>query len=1029
MAPFDIVEIYNKALEGWIAHTTPNSQDIFDKLALIGSFLLKFCHSITDVDVFPPYIRIAVNTRDLGNLPVGFPLSQAMPQMPSLQFLNFDGTPADVDREGSKYLLSHYYYLRRWMWIQFPWFALRYKFELDAMSEDKNRLDESNLRPSSEKLAESKGGSVSTAKSSKSEHMRGFWDLKRKDPSIVFDAYQKTKRSEIRSYNRLSSSLDLEEYPIVHFTPDSLHPARKLKPLHKYRRSLKATVEASKGVMFSAPSLRSLHHNTLFPSTARDLLNRHIDLLKGESDPFILAAAVARAGDTDIPADLNLYSEVQNIYTNDTEKYNDAVKETTVEEETEKLAKLRAIADRANFVVNERRALLDQLQAEYHNRNALDAETTSKLTSGEEAIESLEKKHEVVIAAVAEADHMNKGYLQVLLVCEQNPSHTKHHLAMVEQEVKLAKQQLIDLVKFRHNIYAEAAMSDIEGSKFINDQARYYQTMKESTLGKKDKQLQLKRELQLTMLRYGFQKEEIVGYVDFPDDDYADEVVRLRDAWKDIALQEYSGDHLTRARSFLTSSRAARLMDEQSEHSNATEESFVEVLPEAQLSWNSEIIIKEHQHAVSKTNSKSIDDLCKRYIEAQNFHASLTQQGAMAESKVVLLRAELTKLTNYYVDITLTSSDNEDKNAMDDAAAAAAEKDDNRALDEKLILRQLYMNQIVRQTEKTENLLNEIRVALTNLIALLEANNKLMSALPQKPAPPLQSNADIAEALTWCEDKVIAITEVLLYDTSKLAGKPSAGKWQKLDVTNDNQPLPERQAELAALMETLLTRDPLMGDSPHVKHSKHTHSRKMKKKLGLSRAAIQAKDDIRHMDLKSPRPVMIPPKSSFDTDFDHKMQMLQTRQDHIAQEQLNDESLNPDSVKKRDALEMSEFVSIALGSHDSSYLLRRQNHLRSQFTGPEGYQSRGWAVDSLLKKKNLETFVDEIDPPAHLISKKKLKEVNKDAKTRILTKSISNIDDVISRDEMKQKSLDLSRSHQPRIKEVTLKELPASPGV
>lgn len=98
----------------------------------------------------------------------------------------------------------------------------------------------------------------------------------------------------------------------------------------------------------------------------------------------------------------------------------------------------------------------------------------------------------------------------------------------------MAKQQLLDLVKFRSNLYSRASVSDSEDCKFIIDQTRYYETMKRSTQMKNEKQISLKKELQLALLRSGCQKEDIPGYRDFHDEEYAEEAARLRDAWKEV---------------------------------------------------------------------------------------------------------------------------------------------------------------------------------------------------------------------------------------------------------------------------------------------------------------------------------------------------------------------------------------------------------------------------------------------------------------------------------------------------------------
>ena len=401
-----------------MSDNAPNSEEIFTKVALIGSFLLFMCQTITEGDIFPPYMRLPLDTKALAKFSVGYS---------GLTFGHFDGTMKNSADNGS-YQLGLYYYCRRWMWIQMPWFALKYKFELsDAVLELKRR-QEARLGFNS-----SNDGSIGTLRSRKSDHMRGFWNIKRVDPSEQQDMKGRSSHA-MRSMTKVSASAEAEEYPIVHFSPEKTFPLKRLKPLHKYRRSLRDTLTLSGTNQFSRPSLRSLHHNTLFPSTARDLLDRHIDLLKvHNNDPFILASAVSRVGDKVIPIDLDLYSEVQNIYTNDTSVYSDVNKEDVTETETIRVTKLRLIADKAQNILEHRRSFLEAMKAEFESRNAQDGNISSSLHSGEDTIKALELKFEEVADAVEEAGRMNTGYQQILQVCDANPSHTKHQIALLEQ--------------------------------------------------------------------------------------------------------------------------------------------------------------------------------------------------------------------------------------------------------------------------------------------------------------------------------------------------------------------------------------------------------------------------------------------------------------------------------------------------------------------------------------------------------------------------------------------------------------------
>lgn len=123
--------------------------------------------------------------------------------------------------------------------------------------------------------------------------------------------------------------------------------------------------------------------------------------------------------------------------------------------------------------------------------------------------------------------------------------------------------------------------------------------------------------------------------------------------------------------------------------------------------------LEKFTEVMERTNSKTVEDVLIRFSEAQTLQTHLQNQSSLAEGKVVLLRAELATLTSYYVEVSLSSSDAQGSGVggAGNESAAVSELADNRALDERLIQSQLTLNQIVRQTEKSESHLNEVLYA------------------------------------------------------------------------------------------------------------------------------------------------------------------------------------------------------------------------------------------------------------------------------------------------------------------------------
>jgi hypothetical protein len=67
--------------------------------------------------------------------------------------------------------------------------------------------------------------------------------------------------------------------------------------------------------------------------------------------------------------------------------------------------------------------------------------------------------------------------------------------------------------------------------------------------------------------------------------------------------------------------------------------------------------------------------------------------------------------------------------------------------------------------------------------------------------PRLESDADIAPSLTWCEDRINAINESMMFDNTN---KPAVGAGGGPVVTDTSLSLPERQTQLAVLVQGMV---------------------------------------------------------------------------------------------------------------------------------------------------------------------------------------------------------------------------------
>lgn len=102
----------------------------------------------------------------------------------------------------------------------------------------------------------------------------------------------------------------------------------------------------------------------------------------------------------------------------------------------------------------------------------------------------------------------------------------------------------------------------------------------------------------------------------------------------------------------------------------------------------------------------------------------------------------------------------------------------------------MRLHHLQKQMEKTMVVANEVKTGITHLINLIQANAKLMGALPKSAPPRLATDNDMIYALSWCEERVLAINEALMLESSK----PSNA------ISEENKLLSSRQSELATII-------------------------------------------------------------------------------------------------------------------------------------------------------------------------------------------------------------------------------------
>ena len=116
----------------------------------------------------------------------------------------------------------------------------------------------------------------------------------------------------------------------------------------------------------------------------------------------------------------------------------------------------------------------EQLSKEVEARDAADEEMAAFMLSGEAAIKQLKEKLQNMTNAIDEGQRLNNGYKLLIEMLSYNPPYTEKHVQLQQQQVDLARQQLSDLMRLRHNMYLEAERDSKVKRKQILSKIQYF---------------------------------------------------------------------------------------------------------------------------------------------------------------------------------------------------------------------------------------------------------------------------------------------------------------------------------------------------------------------------------------------------------------------------------------------------------------------------------------------------------------------------------------------------------------------------
>jgi hypothetical protein len=240
----------------------------------------------------------------------------------------------------------------------------------------------------------------------------------------------------------------------------------------------------------------------------------------------------------------------------------------------------------------------------------------------------------------------------------------------------------------------------------------------------------------------------------------------------------------------------------------------------------------------------------------------------------------------------------------------------------------------------------------------------------------MSSGDDVAAAISWCEERVLAINEAQMVDAS--APKPGAGK-------EESKPLFARQTELADAVQTLLDK----SSSNPQRSSKPRNSRKSKTAGGISQLLISSNSQ---GILNTDNQVLVTPNSEVDFTNDQQVEMVNARRDQAA-ELFEMRQL----VKKEEGsgAGVHKFLGEALGTRESAETLRKTNLESGMMLGRNaGY---GYVLDEFLDRQGLPSKAREAEEASIRDGKPQLS-----PKTKTKTKKTVKKDEELEEEEEKK---------------------------
>ncbi|GMH48972.1 hypothetical protein TrVE_jg8772 [Triparma verrucosa] len=533
MAPFDIVDEYNRAVEMWHAGLRPSTKRLEMMISNISEFMAWFSENMNLRTEPPPFLRKTMDFDQLKDLGV-----EQKDVLNKLDLLNraekqaqgiggLDGASGEEKKEervvntlpyspekynigGPGLLKPHYYYFNRWIWIMFPWLALK---NAAAYSEQMTQIEETGEGKKPERkgsllsfdladgeIPESPSFGLGKAKNSllskgsskmdEAKRRKRFWDNKKVNPNETPKNYHndpKKKASNSRDQamiqaeagrvsaaNRMFDKL-AEENKMLGIAPREMP-----KPA---RMNLEPTEKKGGSIPFSYSSVKSQKSGCRFPSVEKfhkiqcqadeeamdSAASKAIERFGGQEQPQTLMELINLKQSEETPfsaaagGDLGFLPAHSQTFptTND---------DALLAQAFARAGKMRKLYDDMRMESKMKAEKLENMVRTVAERERKDGLTYKHMLAGENVMEMLQQRLEQMDSAVRNAKYLGEFYIRVQEVLLANPAKDKNHIDALEQQLQLARQQQADLLKRRNDLYAEKErIENHERPKYLHE--------------------------------------------------------------------------------------------------------------------------------------------------------------------------------------------------------------------------------------------------------------------------------------------------------------------------------------------------------------------------------------------------------------------------------------------------------------------------------------------------------------------------------------------------------------------------------